>query len=65
MTYKDKILLYISNKRDIADNDYLEHINYYRYHKADEVDYLETIIKKVRKDLTEEIFKDILTLSVK
>lgn len=62
MTLKDKIILYVYNKSDTAENEYNEHINYYRYHKADEVDHLETIIRKVRRDTIKEITSDLLGL---
>lgn len=62
MTYKDKAMLYLLKKSDIADNDFNEHLQFIRYHKVDEVDYLELIIKKVRKDTTAEILRDMLNL---
>lgn len=68
MNFKDKVLLYLYRKSDIIDNEYDEHIHFTRYHKADEVDHLESIIRKVRRDTFRELEKDIyalLTLSEK
>ncbi|MBQ9919993.1 MAG: hypothetical protein IJO49_04115 [Clostridia bacterium] len=62
MTYKDKVILYLLKRSDIADNDFNEHLQFIRYHKVDEVDYLELIIKKVRKDITAEILRDLMNL---
>ena len=49
MTFKDKIIIYLHNKSDRLDNEYLEQVNYYRYRSPDENDYLEMIIKKTRR----------------
>ena len=62
MTFKDKVILYLYNKGEILDRDKLEHVNYMRFHNVDEVDMLETIIRKVRCDLFSEISSDIMTL---
>lgn len=62
MTFKDKAMLYLLKRSDIADNDFNSTLQYIRYHNVDEVDYLELIIKKVRKDLTAEILRDIMNL---
>ena len=51
------------NRSDKADDDYNEHLQHYRYHKCDEVDLLELIIKKVRKDVLNEVFRDIMNLT--
>lgn len=63
MTFKDNTLLYLMNRSDKADDDYNEHLQHYRYHKCDEVDLLELIIKKVRKDVLNEVFRDIMNLT--
>lgn len=63
MTYKDKILIYIVRKLDSADSELLEHNNYYRYRSCDELDYLESIIRKVRRDTIKEVLDDMLTLT--
>ena len=62
MKFKDKILIYLHNKSSLIDSEYNEHINYSRYHNVDEVDYLELIIRKVRRDTYYEISKDIFAL---
>ena len=62
MTYKDKAMIYLLKRSDIADNDFNEQLQYIRYHKVDEVDYLELIIKKIRRDVTAEILRDMMNL---
>lgn len=62
MTFKDKIIIYLHNKSERLDNEYLEQVNYYRYRSPDENDYLEMIIKKTRRDLCNEIIGDIMVL---
>lgn len=62
MTFKDKIVLYFFNKGETIDRDYLEHKNHCRFHDIDEVDLLETIIRKARRDLFSEISSDIMAL---
>ena len=55
MNFKDKTMLYLLKRSDIADDDFNKTLQFVRYHNVDEVDYLELIIKKVRKDITAEI----------
>lgn len=62
MTFKDKAMIYLLKRSDIADNDFNEHLQYIRYHKVDEVDYLELIMKKARRDVTAEILRDMMNL---
>ncbi len=62
MTFKDKLILYLHNKSITIDNDLQENVNFFRYRRLDEVDYLELIIKKVRKDLFNEILSDIMSI---
>ncbi len=62
MTFKDKVILYLFNKGETIDIDYAEHLNHSRFHNIDEVDLLETIIRKARKDLFSEISSDIMAL---
>lgn len=62
MTFKDKILMYFHRKSVIVDNECNEHKNYIRFHNVDEVDYLESIIYKTRKDMFDEILSDIMSL---
>ena len=62
MTFKDKIIIYLHNKSERLDNEYLDQVNYYRYRSPDENDYLEMIIKKARRDLCNEIIGDIMVL---
>lgn len=62
MTFKDRLLMYISNKSSVIDNEYDEHLQFMRYHSVDEVDHLESIIRKVRRDALREFTKDIFAL---
>ena len=62
MTFKDKLILYLFNKGETIDREFNEHKNYARFHNVDEVDMLETIIRKVRTDLFSEISADIMAL---
>lgn len=62
MTFKDKLILYLHNKSITIDNDLQENVNFFRYRRLDEVDYLELIIKKVRKDLFDEVLSDIMSI---
>ena len=63
MSFKDNVCLYLMNRSDLADDDFQTHLQHYRYHKFDEVDLLELIIKKVRKDVYNEVFRDIMNLT--
>lgn len=62
MTFKDKLIIYLHNKSERLDNEYLDQVNYFRYRTPDENDYLEMIIKKARRDLANEIISDIMVL---
>lgn len=62
MTFKDKVIMYLYHKGEAIDRDYTEHKNYARFHNVDEVDMLETIIRKARTDLFSEISADIMAL---
>lgn len=62
MTFKDKLILYLHNKSITIDNDLQENVNFFRYRRLDEVDYLELIIKKARKDLFDEVLSDIMNI---
>lgn len=62
MDMKTTILLYLMNISDTADNRYNELREFYRYHNADEVDLIEQVIAKVRRDTINEIKTDLVTL---
>lgn len=62
MTFKDKLIIYLHNKSNRLDDEYLDQVNYFRYRVPDENDYLEMIIKKARRDLANEIISDIMVL---
>ena len=60
MNKKDMILTCIYNKCDLAEKEYEEYMNFIRYHNADEVDMLEHIIRKIRRDTLRELLRDIM-----
>ena len=62
MTFKDKLVIYLVNKANRIDDDYDNALRVVRWHSADDVELLETIIAKVRKDTFNEVMQDILTL---
>lgn len=62
MTIKDKIIIYLYNKQNQIDDEFLLHENYFKFRKKDEIDYLECIVQKARKDLMSEIVKDLQVL---
>lgn len=62
INYKIAVVKYLYNRLSALEEDYNSKINYFRYHKADEVDHLEIIIAKSRKDLMSEISKDLNNL---
>lgn len=62
MTFKDKTMLYLLNRSDIADSEYNDMLQMIRFHQVDEVDYLEIIIRKVRKDVYSEVLHDVMNL---
>lgn len=62
MDMKTTILLYLMNISDTADNRYNDIREFSRYHNVDEVDLIEQVIAKVRRDTINEIKTDILNL---
>lgn len=62
MTIKDKLILYIYKKGDEIETDYENHQHFIRFHKVDEVDFLEMIIRKVRRDTYNEILADFMAI---
>lgn len=62
MDMKTTILLYLMNISDTADNRYNEIRDFSRYHNVDEVELIEQIIAKVRRDTINEIKTDLVTL---
>lgn len=62
MTFKDKLFLYLQNKSNSMDDEYNDYLHYLRFHNVDEVDHLEAVIRKVRRDTFSEIRKDIFAL---
>ena len=62
ISYKIAVIKYLYHKLTSLEEEYNNKISYFRYHKADEVDYLEIIIAKARKDLMNEISQDLNNL---
>lgn len=62
ISYKISVIKYLYHKLSTLEEEYNSKINYFRYHKADEVDHLEIIIAKARKDLINEITQDLNNL---
>ena len=62
ISYKIAVVKYLYHRLSTLEEEYNEKLNYFRYHKADEVDHLEIIIAKARKDLMSEISKDLNNL---
>lgn len=62
ISYKIAVVKYFYERMSKLEDDYNAKINYFRYHKADEVDHLEIIIAKARKDLIQEISQDLNNL---
>lgn len=59
ISYKIAVIKYIYERVSKIEDEYNSKISYFRYHKADEVDHLEIIIAKARKDLINEIMQDL------
>lgn len=62
LNLKTLLLSYFYNRSAVLDNEYNTKLQYFRYHNGDEVDCLEIIIAKARKDLINEILNDIINL---
>lgn len=62
LSYKISVTQYLYNRTTQIEEDYLSKIAYNRFHNTDEVDWLEIIIAKARKDLINEISKDLNNL---
>ncbi len=60
MTKKDMILTCIYNKCDTAEREFEEYRDHIRYHNADEVEMLEHIIRKIRRDTLREVLRDVM-----
>lgn len=62
ISYKIAVVKYLYERQIKIEDDYNSKLNYFRYHRADEVDHLEIIIAKARKDLINEISQDLNNL---
>lgn len=54
------IIQYLYNKTDLMENQFEEYQNFIRYANVDEVEMLEHLIRKVRRDLMREVLRDIM-----
>jgi len=63
-SYKVIVLQYLYNRSTVIEEDYVSKLSYNRFHSTDELDWLELIIAKARKDLMNEISKDLNNLLV-
>ncbi len=62
ISYKISVIQYLYNRTSQIEQEYAQKLSYNRFHNTDEVDYLEIIIAKARKDLMNEITKDLNNL---
>lgn len=65
MTFRDTLYQYLYFKTERIDDYYDRLVDQIRVMKYDELDYMEIIIAKVRKDLMNEIQQEIILLSAK
>ena len=62
MNFKDKLIIYLYNRQNAIEEEFDNTIQNVRFKRNDEVDYLECIIAKSRKDLVNEIIGDIMNI---
>ncbi len=62
ISYKISVIQYLYNRNAKLEDEYNTKICYNRFHNTDEVDWLEIIIAKARKDLMAEICQDLNNL---
>lgn len=62
LSYKISVVKYLYERQLRLEEDYNAKLSFARYHNNDEVDFLELIIAKARKDLINEISKDLNNL---
>lgn len=62
MTKRELIFLYFYNLSDKLDNDYDQLVLNNRSRKSDEVDYLELIIAKTKKDTINSVLVDVMKI---
>lgn len=62
MKFKDNVIVYLYNRNTQLDNEYISLVNNYRFHHMDEADLLEIIIAKARRDLCDEIIRDVYNM---
>lgn len=62
MTFKDKLIIYLYNKQNQLELEAENSRNFARFHRCDQIDYLECIIADTRKNLVQEIIDDIMAL---
>lgn len=62
MSYKTLILEYLIRKTEQLEDEYSEYQDFCRYANSDEVELLEQIIRKVRRDLMRQTLRDIMNI---
>ena len=62
MSYKTLILEYLIRKTELYEDEYSEYQDFCRYANADEVELLEQIIRKVKRDLMRQTLRDIMNI---
>lgn len=62
MNYKLSVIEYLINKTELYEREFDEYKDFCRYANADEVELLEQIIRKIRRDLMRETLRDIMRI---
>ena len=62
MKFKDKLIVYLYKKQNSIEEEYQNHVEFIKYRRKDENDYLESIILLTRKNLIGEIIRDIMLI---
>lgn len=62
MKNKLDVLTYLINTADMYEQEFEEYKDFCRYHNVDEVDLLEQIIRKVKRDLSRKTLRDVMTI---
>lgn len=60
MNYKLSVIEYLVNRCDLAEREYDEYKDFCRYANVDEVEMLEQIVRKIRRDLLRETLRDVM-----
>lgn len=65
MTFRDTLYEYFFNKSTAIDNYYQSLVDNFRLFNSDELDYVELLIARTRKNLIDEIQHEVILLSRK